>query len=340
MIVLQLTSVKPTNSKRPKNCPNCGGETFQRWGQSRRQIKDTKIRHIKIYRYKCTSCGKTFRHYPQGIGSAQQSDRMKQFAAICWSFGLSHRKVEVILSAFGVSLSRMSSWRDVQAQAEQIRRENRWKQVRVVGVDGGWLRGKGIMVAVDMGNGEPLAIGQMDEKDMPSVRRWLKHLKEAHGIGAIVTDDLAMYRKITEKLGLGHQVCQFHVRRWVGKAIWQYRKTLSDEWHWMLDRIKEIMEELPPDGGKQLLEMYRALPGNYKQGQERTPEEDLRFLLIRLSESWQRYTDFFHDPGIPWTNNLTEQAIGRMKMRARTTRGYKTESGRLNGLLMSSTKLV
>jgi len=62
-------------------------------------------------------------------------------------------------------------------------------------------------------------------------------------------------------------------------------------------------------------------------------------MLIRISESWERYTTFFHDPGIPWTNNRTEQAIGRMKMRARTVRGYKTEQGMLNGLLLASTSL-
>jgi hypothetical protein len=108
---------------------------------------------------------------------------------------------------------------------------------------------------------------------------------------------------------------------------------------WIIDRIKQIMEELPPDGGKQLLDLYKQLPGHRKQGQERTAVDELRFLLIRISEHWERYTAFFHDPGIPWTNNRTEQAIGKMKMRARTMRGYKTQAGMLNGLLASGTAL-
>ena len=340
MIVLQLTIVKRDKRERPKQCPHCEGEIFQRWGQNTREIKDTKIRTVKVHRYKCTSCGRTFRHYPKGISHAQQSERMKQLAVICWSFGLSYRGVEGILSAFGVSLSRMSSWRDVQAGAEQIRREKRWQPIRVVGVDGAWLNGQGVMVAVDMGNGEPLAIGMIDEKDMPSVTRWLKRLKQEHNIGAIVTDDLAMYRGITERLELGHQVCQFHVRRWVGKACRDLEQRLPEEWLWMIDKIKLIMEDLPIDGDKQLLEMYKELPGQLKQGQKRTVLDELRHLLIRLSESWERYTSFFHDPGLPWTNNLTEQAIGRMKIRARTTRGYKTQTGMLNGLLVGSAKLT
>lgn len=339
MIVLQLSTVKRTKTQRPRSCPYCEGETFQRWGELTRQVKDSKIRTVKIYRYRCTSCKRTFRDYPEGISHAQQSERMKQLAVICWSFGLSYRKLEALLSAFGVSLSRMSSWRDVQAGAEQIRRRKTWKPTRVVGIDGAWLNGEGVMVAVDMGDGQPLAIGAVDEKDMASVMRWLKRLKQQHNIGAIVTDDLGMYRTITDKLALGHQVCHFHVRRWVGRACWDLGQRLPEEWLWIIDRIKVLMEDLPPDGGKQLLDLYRQLPGHRKLAQERTPLDELRHLLIRISENWERYTTFFHDPGIPWTNNRTEQAIGRMKMRARTVRGYKTRSGLLNGLLVSSTAL-
>ena len=148
-----------------------------------------------------------------------------------------------------------------------------------------------------------------------------------------------MYRTITGKLELGHQVCDFHLRRWVGRACWDLGNRLPEDWLWVVERIKVIMEDLPPDGGKQLLDLYKQLPGHLKIGQERTPLDELRYLLIRLSENWEHYTTFFHDPGIPWTNNRTEQAIGRMKMRARTVRGYKTEQGMLNGLLLASTSL-
>jgi transposase-like protein len=340
MIVLQLQTTKQAKTERPTKCPHCEGETFQRWGRETRKIKDPKVKSVKVFRYKCTSCGRTFRHYPAGISHAQQSERMKQLAVICWSFGLSHRGVEAILSAFGVSLSRMTSWRDVQAQAEQIRRKKRWQPVRVAGVDGGWLNGQGVMVAVDMGDGQPFEIGAIDEKDRASVTRWLKRLKQEHNIGAIVTDDLAMYRTITNKLELGHQVCQFHVRRWVGKACWELGEKLPVDWLWVIDRIKVIMEDLPPNGGRQLLDLYKQLPGNLKRSRERTAVDELRHLLIRLSEKWDRYTTFFSDPEIPWTNNRTEQAVGRMKMRARVVRGYKTEQGMLNGLLVSSVNLT
>ena len=66
-----------------------------------------------------------------------------------------------------------------------------------------------------------------------------------------------------------------------------------------------------------------------------TPTEQLRHLLLRLSEHWPRYRTFDWQPAVPWTNNGTERVIGRMKMRSRTVRGYKTEPGLLNGLMLA-----
>jgi len=63
--------------------------------------------------------------------------------------------------------------------------------------------------------------------------------------------------------------------------------------------------------------------------------EQLRDLLLRLSNHWQNYCTFQSEPQIPWTNNATEQAIGRTKMRARTVRGYKSWHGMQAGLMLA-----
>jgi hypothetical protein len=85
---------------------------------------------------------------------------------------------------------------------------------------------------------------------------------------------------VAEKLNLRHQICQFHVRLWVGKALKELRETVPKDWQWILDE---------------------------------------------------------HEPDVPWTNNAIERAIGQMKMRARTVRGYKTWEGMHNGLLIAGT---
>ncbi|WP_322506583.1 hypothetical protein [Anaerolinea sp.] len=40
---------------------------------------------------------------------------------------------------------------------------------------------------------------------------------------------------------------------------------------------------------------------------------------------------FYADVGIPWSNNCTEQIIGRLKSRAQRARGHKTTAGLLRG---------
>jgi len=44
---------------------------------------------------------------------------------------------------------------------------------------------------------------------------------------------------------------------------------------------------------------------------------------------------FDWQPEVPWTNNGTEQIIGRMKMRSRTVRGYKSWSGMKAALMLT-----
>jgi len=64
--------------------------------------------------------------------------------------------------------------------------------------------------------------------------------------------------------------------------------------------------------------------------------EKLRDMVLRLSQDWDRYIAFYDDPGIPWTNNGTEQIIGRLKNRAKRVRGYKSTDGLLAGSLVAS----
>jgi transposase-like protein len=337
IVVLKLPTVKRKTEGRPKKCPASAGETFQRWGQVNKLVKDTRIRKVKVYRYRCCHCKHTFRHYPEGVRHTQQSERLMKLCVIMWSLGLSHRSVVMILAVFGVKLSHMSGWRDVQEAGKQIRRRLKWKAARVVGVDGAWINGRGIMVAVDLGDGELLSIAEIDEKEKANLQAWLKILKQKHNIGAIVTDDLATYKEIVAELELGHQVCQFHVRRWVGRALKKLEEEIPPEWLYMILEIRQLIDQLPDNGDKLLYDIWKEMPGRTtKPNEERTPLEKMRDIVLRLSQDWHSYILFYDDPGIPWTNNRTEQIIGRLKSRAKRVRGYKSSEGLLAGSLVAS----
>jgi len=343
ILVLKLPDVKRSTRGRPRRCPYCEGEIFQRWGQVMKPVRDTRARRVRVYRYYCCGCGRTFRHYPEGITRADQTKRLQAFAVICWRLGLSHRGVSAILSGIGVKLCAMTVWRDAQWEERRLRRKNEWKPVRVLGLDGayvlGWGEKRPVMVAVDLGEGQPVAVGYVDEHDLRAVRAWLEPLVQRLGVSVIVTDDLGMYRSLARQLNLEHQICQFHVRRWVGRALKELETRLPQEWLWVVEEIRVLIDELPPEGDKRLYALWKQVKApRGKLSDPYTPLYQLRELLIRLSEAWENYSAFYTDPAIPWTNNGTERVIGRMKMRARTVRGYKTWPGMQTGLMLAGTK--
>ena len=340
IIVLQLPDVKIKTESRPGKCPNCKGETFQRWGMGHKPIRDSQRRSVQVYRYRCCQCKRTFRHYPLGVDRADQTQRLRKLAAICWVMGLSLRGVSMILGAFGVKLCHMTVWRDLEEAARTVEKKRHWKQVRVLGLDGayplGWGKKRPVLIAVDLGSGQPVAIGHVNESDPQAVRRFLEPLVQRLGVSVIVTDDLMSFRSVAEKLDLEHQICQFHVRRWVGRALHELRETVSKEWHWVLDEVDNLIHELPPEGSQRLFELWKQVHelSTIRQG-ALSPLGQLRNLLIRLSEHWASYRLFTWQKDVPWTNNGTEQVIGRMKVRSRTVRGYKSWQGMWNALLLT-----
>jgi transposase-like protein len=341
IVTLQLPEVKYCQDARPRQCPYCPGETFQRWGGVAKRVIDPHLGEVWIYRYRCCRCRRTFRHYPVGIDRARQSARMRALAAIGWILGMSYRGSSRYLSAFGIGLSRMSIWRDVQQRARQWERKRWWQPVRVLGVDGAYVRGWGktqpVVVAVDLGTGEPVTVGYVDEKDPQAVRNFLEPLVQRLGVSVIVTDDLASYKQVAEALQLEQQICQFHVRRWVGLAIHELKQSLPPEWVGVAEEVRQILRDLPIQGDKRLVELSRQFPPSQwgQSGDAFSPVDKLRFLILRLVQNWAQYRVFDWQEGVPWTNNPTEQVIGKMKMRARTVRGYKTWSGMASGLMVA-----
>lgn len=362
IVRIQLPPVNLTTAARPKQCPRCGCEILQRWGRVDKPLRDIEVEQVQVYRFRCTNagCKATFRHYPDGVDAADMSLRLRLLAALAWSMGLSLRGVGTIFSAFGAELgvSRMSVWRAVQSLAEKMRRHLGTSQtkhkVRVLGVDGAWvrLRGKttGVMVAVDMGNGQMVQMEVLNERDPEAVCQWLRPLVEELGVEVMVTDDLNIYDGVSEQLGVERQVCQFHMLRWVGKALRELEVQIEEEWpdfNWMLDQVRVLVNDLPQRGDEQLLLMWEAIQkecGSRPQKEEANALHRLAGLLIRLCEHWKRYrlflTDRGRELGVPSTNNLTEQMIGNGKVRSRTVRGYKSKGGVLAAFMVCALRLV
>ncbi len=161
-------------------------------------------------------CGRTFRHYPTGISAAEQTDRLQAAAAMLWALGLSVRVATAVLALFQAPICHQTVWRDGIALAQQLACRRRVGRVRVLGVDGSGARiggrSSGIVVAVDMGTGDPVVMVELDERNPEAVLDWLAPLVEQLGVEVIVTDDLNLYGPMAKMLDVDRQLCTFHVK--------------------------------------------------------------------------------------------------------------------------------
>ena len=250
--------------------------------------------------------------------------RLRGLAALSWALGLSLRSVSHLLSALGCELSRMSVWRDVQEAGSNSL--DGWLskhrgRVRLMGADETVVkvRGRRMVVgfATDAESGQLVGMDVLAERDSDGFVRWLESYVRRFGVEAMVTDDLNTYKPAVEHLGVDHQVCIAHVRKWV----WNRLREI-DGWDWYKSRIWLLLAGLPREGGRELLNMEPRV--------RRQP--NLRRLVVELCEKWRSLTCHRRVRGMPQTNNCTERTIGRSKIRYKTVRGYKSEEGMMNGL--------
>ena len=343
IVTLRLPDVKAFTENRPSCCSHCDSPLLQRWGRVERAVKDPQVHQAWIYRYYCTDCRRTFRHYPEGVTSARQSQRLVLLAALCWVLGLSLRGTSAILSAFPVALSHTSIWRDVQALSAQLKRRLPG-QVRVLGIDGVYPKLGGreqpTVIAVDLGSGQPVALGAIHEKDWRAVMKWLEPLVKELGVEVLVSDDLKELDVVAHRLNLQHQVCHFHLLRWLWHALEKLRKQLADEHHGLLDEVWRIMKERPPDGRVRLYALWKGILVRRKRDQQTSALYRLRLLILKLQDNWEKYTLDQREAGVPSTNNGTERAIGKWRIRSHSTRGFKSWAGFEGGFLLCGSELV
>ena len=158
-----LPQVKTFPDERPDACEYCGSPILTKHGTADKTVKDLHVEKVTTVRYRCSDCGRTFRHYPPGIDRSGQTQRMRGWAALAWALGLSLRSASHLLAAFGVSISRMSARRDVQEAGRNARKKQAGRtrgHMTVVGADETVVRVKGekavVGVVTDAATGEVL----------------------------------------------------------------------------------------------------------------------------------------------------------------------------------------
>lgn len=119
---LLLPKVDPKAIPVPLKCayPDCPSKQVRLHQPVSKALRDTVHQQVEVHRYRCLTCGRTFRVYPPGVSQAQSSDRVKGLAVMLYLLGLSYGAVSLALESLGVSRSKTEVYETVQAVAARV----------------------------------------------------------------------------------------------------------------------------------------------------------------------------------------------------------------------------
>jgi transposase-like protein len=374
-ISLIIPDVNACPTDRPRCCRYCAGPYLHGHGTlTKKPIRDHQLKEVILRRYKCLSCAKTFRHYyPVGITNKDQSRRAVVLAALMYGLGLSCSAASHLLEALGVEVSKITVWRDAQEAGEALRKGRRRPagRVQVLGADETIFKVKGgevvVGFVVDGQSGRTLGFEVLFKGDAEAFKEWLEPYAKELGAEVLVSDDNDSYSVATAELGLSHQLCIAHVRKylkrrsklileqaegeWGDQEVEKYNNKLEED----LDRLRGLLEELAEEGGKLIGQMHReylwAQPPRRKrekEGEAKEKEKEkekekasagyrMRMLTLELWRKWPKILLHLRrsELALDGTNNASERSIGRSKVRYKTMRGYKSEEGMSNGVALT-----
>jgi hypothetical protein len=155
------------------------------------------------------------------------------------------------------------------------------------------------------------------------------------------------------ELGLSHQLCVAHVRKYVAKRsksiLEQAEKEWGDQEDGKLEKLEEdlgklkgLLEDLPEGGTKEIGRLHRGClwaepptrgrPKRAKEGSKKAcAGYRMRMLSLELSEKWHKIQLYLRHPELKLdgTNNASERAISKSKVR------YKSVEGMTNGVALT-----
>ena len=195
-----LPKVNPEVMAVPSTCSyaGCGGRKFHLRQEVAKPLRDTVYHEVRVHRYQCLRCKRTFRVYPEGTTRAQTSQRVKGLAVMLYLLGLSYGAVSLALEGLGVYLCKSRVYDAVQEAAKRVpglKRDQVFAGVKTpalggdltsVKCKGEWLS---LGITVDPISGLALTIDQLTAEDSKALKDWIEPIAKSVGATVLVTDD-------------------------------------------------------------------------------------------------------------------------------------------------------
>jgi len=104
--------------------PCCGSGVYVK-EHGQRGVDDIRIGLVRLNRYTCESCAKSFTARPAGVSRSSKSAAVKAAAVVLYLLGLSYDAVIIAFSMFGVELAKSTVYNYVQAAGQSASKFNR-----------------------------------------------------------------------------------------------------------------------------------------------------------------------------------------------------------------------
>lgn len=351
-----LPKVIPETITAPTRCAyaGCHGRKFHLRQEVMKPLRDTVYQEVVVHRYQCLKCGRTFRVYPEGITSAQISQRVKGLAVMLYLLGLRYGATSLALEALGVYLCKSRIYDAVQETAKLVpglKRDQVFAGVKTpalggdltsVKCKGEWLP---LGITTDPTSGLALTIDALAAQDIKALKDWIEPIAKSVGAEVLVTDDADGFKTVADEVGVQHQICKAHVLRNTEALIDKYQPLVATDADGSLKaigvspeqaaadltRLGELVKSRRKEQASELETLHRryleAAPP--REGERQTLAYRLRLLFLDRWNLWHRLTRYRSWKGpqgetLDGTNNASERAIGWwIKERYRTMRGYK-----------------
>ena len=358
-----LPRVDPDQIPTPPVCPHsdCTSTHLRLHQRVAKRLVDSHYEQVVARRYRCLSCGRTFRVYPLGVDHCPTSQRTRGLGVMLYLLGLSYGATSLVLEALGAYQAKSSVYEAVQAAAERVpglRQGVFFSGVRTaaLGADltsvrcnGQWLP---LGLVVDDVAGTVLSIDLLEGEDAQVLLSWITPFAEAMEAELLVSDDADAFKTVADALDLDHQVCKAHVERNTRELVTQMLGVLaqgddgslaatgvtSQQAAADLEELLTLVRARRPEDEERLetLHLHYKTAGAPNPGESATLAYRLRMLTLDRWELWRRLTCYrtWRGPAgerVDGTNNACERAIGWwVKERYRTMRGYKRQQSMLN----------
>src|SRR6266478_787208 len=351
-----LPKVNPEAIAVPTRCAyaGCEGRKFHLRQEVSKPLRDTVYQEVRVHRYQCLRCKRTFRVYPEGTTRAQTSQRVKGLAVMLYLLGLSYGAVSLALEGLGISLCKSRVYDAVQEAAKRVpglKREQVFAGVRTpaLGADltgvsckGEWLT---LGISVDAISGLALTIDALTAEDSQALQAWIEPIAKSVGAQVLVTDDADGFKTVADEVGVQHQVCKAHVLRNTEDLLDKYQPLVACDADGSLKAIGVSPQQAAADltrlgelGKSRQREQASELETMHRRYLQAAPPQEgahqslayrLRLLFLDRWNLWHRLTRYRKWKGpkeetLDGTNNACERAIGWwIKERYRSMRGYK-----------------